>query len=104
MAYLAWALANPIHFEVISARGLFDLEEARGPIAETENVLREAAGVGQIGGEDLSSTLIAGRALVYGLARMHPDGHYPPWGVASDEVDPAAAAALRMFMRSIRGR
>ena len=111
MAYLAWAFANPAHFEVISTKGLFDLEEARGLreengklIAATEKALRDAADAGQIDGREMSSILIAGRALVYGLARMHLDGHYPRWGVASEAVDPAAAAALRMFIKSIRLR
>jgi hypothetical protein len=27
------------------------------------------------------------RGLVYGLARMHIDGHLPPWGVAKDDAE-----------------
>jgi AcrR family transcriptional regulator len=109
MAYLAWAFANPTHFEVISTRGLFDLDEARGLreengklVAATEKALRDAAQAGQIEERDIPSILIAGRALVYGLARMHLDGHYPRWGVAAEAVDPAAAAALRTFIGSLR--
>lgn len=111
MAYLAWAFANPTHFEIISTRGLFDLEEARGLreenarlIAATEAALDDAAAAGRIESADKASILIAGRALVYGLARMSLDGHYPRWGVEADAVDPAAAEALRLFIRSIARR
>ena len=111
MAYLAWAFANPTHFEIVSTRGLFDLVEARGLrdenaklIAATEAALDEAADAGRISKADKASILIAGRALVYGLARMSLDGHYPRWGVAADAVDPAAAGALRLFIRSIARR
>lgn len=110
-AYLAWAFGNPTHFEVVSTRGLFDLDEAQGLreengklIAATEEALRDAADAGRIERGDIPAILIAGRALVYGLARMSLDGHFPRWGVAAEGVDPAAAAALGMFVRSIDRR
>ncbi|HEX8062442.1 MAG TPA: TetR/AcrR family transcriptional regulator [Allosphingosinicella sp.] len=111
IAYLAWAFANPTHFEIISTRGLLDREDAQGLreengklIEATEQALRDAAGAGRIESRDVQSILIAGRALVYGLARMRLDGHYPRWGVDPDAVDPAAAGALRLFIESIRRR
>jgi hypothetical protein len=44
---------------------------------------------------------IAGRALVYGLARMNIDGHFPRWGVAEAEVERSCEAILDLFIQGI---
>ncbi|HEX2367589.1 MAG TPA: hypothetical protein VHJ00_21520 [Bradyrhizobium sp.] len=43
---------------------------------------------------------IAGRALVYGFARMNIDGHFPRWGVAKGEVE----AVIDLFIGGIGKR
>jgi hypothetical protein len=44
---------------------------------------------------------IAGRALVYGFARMNIDGHFPRWGIAGAEAERTAEAILDLFIEGI---
>jgi AcrR family transcriptional regulator len=108
LAYLRWAMRNPAHFEIISNGRHFDhdgaLELSRDNaelIAATGTLLAEAGARGQLRTTDLKRVQIAGRALVYGLARMNLDGHFPRWGVAADEIGPTVEAALDLFIGSI---
>ncbi|WP_315834931.1 TetR/AcrR family transcriptional regulator [Bradyrhizobium prioriisuperbiae] len=107
-AYLRWALRNPAHFEVISTGRLFDYEaagELRADnaeiIATTARVLEEAGARGLLRTRDVRVLQIAGRALVYGFARMKTDGHFPRWGVADDEVELLADKVLDLFLAGI---
>ena len=111
LAYLRWAICNPTHFEVISSRRLFDHDHADGVsqdnaalIALTERTLAEAFAGGQLRSADLKRVQIAGRALVYGFARMNIDGHFPRWGVAGDDVETTAEAILDLFIDGIAAR
>jgi AcrR family transcriptional regulator len=95
IAYLRWAMRNPAHFEVISTGKYFDHAASAGlttdnaeVIAMVEATLADAFARGQLRATDLKLVQIAGRALVYGFARMNIDGHFPRWGV----VDAAATA------------
>ncbi|MBR0799319.1 TetR/AcrR family transcriptional regulator [Bradyrhizobium jicamae] len=108
IAYLRWALRNPTHFEVISTRRIFDHDRSAGVssdnaelIALTERTLAEAFSAGQIGTADLKQVRIAGRALVYGFARMHIDGHLPRWGVAEAEAERMAAGIIDLFIAGL---
>src|SRR5882724_3206069 len=87
-AYLRWAMRNPTHFEIISSRRFFSHDESAEVsqdnaelIALTERILAEAFAAGQLRPAYLKQVQIAGRALVYGFARMNIDGHFPRWGV-----------------------
>jgi AcrR family transcriptional regulator len=111
LAYLRWAMRNPTHFEVISSRRFFDHDgsaavssDNAGVIGLTEQILQEAYARGQLGTSDLKQVLIAGRALVYGFARMAIDGHFPRWGVKDGEGDRAAEAILDLFVSGIARR
>ena len=53
---------------------------------------------------DLKQVQIAGRALVYGFARMNIDGHFPRWGVAGAEAGRTAEAVLDLFIEGIAKR
>jgi AcrR family transcriptional regulator len=108
LAYLRWAMRNPTHFEVISSRWLFDHDRADGIsrdnaalIELTERTLADAFAGGQLRSADLKRVQIAGRALVYGFARMNIDGHFPRWGVAGDDVEGTAEAILDLFIDGI---
>ena len=70
-------------------------------IALTERTLAEAFAQGQLRSGDLKQVQIAGRALVYGFARMNIDGHFPRWGVAKAEVERMAEAVLDLFIGGI---
>ena len=111
LAYLRWAMRNPAHFEIISTGRYF----AHGSSAEltrdnselialTEGILAEAAEQGLLRTADLKQIQIAGRALVYGFARMNLDQHFPRWGVAEGEIELTAAAVLDLFIAWIAKR
>jgi AcrR family transcriptional regulator len=111
LAYLRWAMRNPTHFEVISSRRLFDHDRAAAIssdnvelIALTEQTLAEAFVAGQLRPADLKQIQIAGRALVYGFARMNIDGHFPRWGLAAPEAEQTAEAILDLFIEGIAKR
>jgi AcrR family transcriptional regulator len=108
LAYLRWAMKNPAHFEIISTGRHFDHDAAAAIsrdnaelIALTEQMLGEASAAGSLRAADLKAVLIAGRALVYGFARMKIDGHFPRWGVAEGKIDRMAEAVVDLFIAGI---
>jgi len=108
LAYLRWAMRNPAHFEIISTARYFDhdgaVELSRDNaelIAMTERLLAEAFAQGQLRAADLKTVQTAGRALVYGFARMNIDGHFPRWGVPADDIERTAEAVLDLFIAGI---
>jgi AcrR family transcriptional regulator len=111
LAYLRWAMRNPAHFEIISSGRYFDHDSATElsrdnaeVIGMTEATLAEAFAKGQLRTPDLKAVQLAGRALVYGFARMNIDGHLPRWGVAEAEAGRTAEAILDVFIEGIAGR
>jgi AcrR family transcriptional regulator len=108
LAYLRWAMRNPAHFEIISTGRYFahdssaELTRDNAELIDlTERMLGEAAGQGLLRSADLKPILIAGRALVYGFARMNLDGHFPRWGVDEGEVERMAEAVLDLFIDGV---
>jgi AcrR family transcriptional regulator len=108
LAYLRWAMRNPAHFEIISSGKYFDHDTAAALsrdnaelIGVVERTLAEAAALGQLRSGDLKRIQIAGRALVYGFARMNLDGHFPRWGIAEREAERTAEAVLDLFIEGI---
>jgi AcrR family transcriptional regulator len=106
LGYLRWAMQNPAHFEVISNGRLFDHDGAATVsrdnselIAMTERLLAEAFAKGALRVSDLKQVQIAGRALVYGFARMNIDGHFPRWGIA--DAERTAEGILDIFIDGI---
>jgi AcrR family transcriptional regulator len=111
LAYLRWAMRNPAHFEIISSGRHFDHDAAAALsrdnaelIALTEQMLGEAAAAGSLRAADLKAVKIAGRALVYGFARMRIDGHFPRWGVAEGTADRMAEAVVDLFITGIAAK
>jgi AcrR family transcriptional regulator len=111
IAYLRWAMKNPAHFEIISSGRHFDHDAAVALsqdnselIALTERMLGEASAAGSLRAVDLKAVQIAGRALVYGFARMKIDGHFPRWGVADGKADRMAEAVVDLFIEGITKR
>jgi AcrR family transcriptional regulator len=108
LAYLRWAMKNPAHFEIVSSGRHFDHDAATALsrdnaelIALTEQMLGQASAAGSLRAADLKTVLIAGRALVYGFARMKVDGHFPRWGVPDAKVDRMAEAVVDLFIDGI---
>jgi len=108
LAYLRWAMRNPAHFEIISSGRYFDHDGAANLsrdnaelIGMIERMLAQALAAGALRTSELKPVLIAGRALVYGFARMNIDGHFPRWGVAEAEAERTAEAILDLFIEGI---
>jgi AcrR family transcriptional regulator len=111
VGYLRWAMRNPAHFEVISSGKYFDHDKAEGVsrdnteiIGMVEQALADAFVLGQLRSADLKLVQIAGRALVYGFARMNIDGHFPRWGIADAEAGQTAEAMVDLFIAGIKKR
>jgi AcrR family transcriptional regulator len=111
LAYLRWAMRNPAHFEIISSGRYFDHDSAADLsrdnaelIALAERMLADAFAAGALRTNELKPVLIAGRALVYGFARMNIDGHFPRWGVAEADAERTAEAILDLFIAWIAKR
>jgi len=109
--YLRWAIDNPTHFAIISSRSLIDFHGSE-VLTSQNNALRDkmvalldhARQQGRLAeGVDSNHIVLASRALVYGLARMAIDGHFPEWH--PDEAPPEAMEhALHLFIRQISAR
>jgi AcrR family transcriptional regulator len=111
LAYVRWAMRNPTHFEILSSRRFFDHDKEAGVSADnaelielTERTLAEAFAQGQLRSASLKAVQIAGRALVYGFARMNIDGHFPRWGVAGPEAERTAEAIIDLFIEGVAKR
>jgi AcrR family transcriptional regulator len=111
LAYLRWAMRNPAHFEIISSGRYFDHDKAAELsrdnselIGMTERTLADAFAKGQLRSPDLKRVQIAGRAMVYGFARMNIDGHFPRWGIAEADAERTAEAILDLFIEGIARR
>ena len=106
--YLQWALANPTHFEIINSRTLIEFEASDSLRTQNEAIrqrmfelLTQARERGQlIEGLDLNYVVLTARALVYGLARMAIDGHFPRWH-PSEPPPQAMRQALHLFIGQI---
>lgn len=106
--YLQWALANPTHFEIMNSRTLIDFEASDSLLAQSDairhrmfDLLNQARERGQlIDTLDIAHVVLAARALVYGLARMAIDGHFPRWH-PSEPPPQAMQHALGLFIGQI---
>lgn len=105
VAYLRWAIRNPTHFQVISSRSLIDWDGSESLRHDNEAVrsLMEGAMVeaqrrSMLRSNDIADTQIAGRALVYGLARMVIDGHFAQWAMSGQTVEQTTQSVLRLFV------
>jgi hypothetical protein len=104
-------MRNPTHFEIISSARYFEHDSAAEVsrdnaelIGITGRLLAEAFALGQLRSPDLKRVQIAGRALVYGFARMNIDGHFPRWGIVEAEAERTAEAILDLFIDGIAAR
>ena len=108
-AYLRWASRNPTHFQIISSRSLIDWASSESLRRDNDAVrslmdeaLVEALARDMLRSDDLADTKIAGRALVYGLARMVVDGHFAQWAVDGEAVERTTQDVLDLFISLLR--
>ena len=104
-AYLAWAVGHPTHYRVLGDRTQIDF--AGSPLLVADNLwirtrmealFVEAQSSGLLRPCDLALVHLQSRALAYGLARMHVDGHLPEFGIAKSRARPAMHEALAQFL------
>jgi hypothetical protein len=99
-AFLRWAHDHPAHFQVMSTPALVDVEASgladgyRHIRTELRRLISDSAAAGDIYCISVEDTLVSVRSFIYGLARMHVDGHYPGWGVGERE---SLATMQRLF-------
>lgn len=106
--YLAWALANPTHFQVISSRSLIDFHGSQRLVEQNEairlvmiDLVARAQRDGRLRpGTDPETLMLSLRAFTYGVARMWIDGHFREWRVEKPAPE-AASAALDQFIGMI---
>lgn len=108
VAYLNWAIRNPAHFEVVSARRQIDYDSSEALKHDNveiqalmEKLLREAQKRGDIKPGRLAPVLLEARALSYGLARMYIDNHLPQWGVADGGERAAMEKVFDHYIESL---
>ena len=109
--YLAWALANPTHFDVIASRTLIDFHGSPKLTGETEAirlVMLDLIARGQASGRISpalapDALMLSARAFIYGLCRMWIDGHFTEWHV-DKPAGQAMAEAVELFIDMIGGR
>lgn len=108
-AYLGWAMAHPTHFRVISDRLLIDYEASdsmrlanQAIRDQMEGLLTEALGDG-LSTAEIAQARVAARALVYGLARMAADGHFPEWSPPGLSTAQATSGTLDFFIALLGG-
>jgi AcrR family transcriptional regulator len=107
-AYINWAIRNPAHFEVVSARNQIDYDASEtlhrdnlAIQALMEKFLREAQKRGEVKPGKLTSVLLEARALSYGLARMYIDNHLPQWGVTQNGARTAMEKVFDHYIQSL---
>lgn len=105
--YLKWAATYPVHFRIISDRSLIDYESSDKLISSNTNIrhlmqqlLRDAFGE-QMDEHNQALAIITARALVYGLARMMVDGHFPEWGIAQQTTEQTVEEILDFFVKHL---
>lgn len=107
IGYLNWVRHNPTHFQVISNRELIDFESSvlavqlnaviRQRMAE---LLTRARDQGDLApGLEVDTVILGCRAMVYGLARMYADGHFPEWQPGGEPFDWMKRTLSAMMVR-----
>ena len=107
-AYMRWVLRNPTHFQVVSNRQVIDFDGSESLRHDNDEIksimdglLAEAASKGELRHARFQTIPLAARALAYGMARMHADGHLPYWGVKPGEEPRAFQAVFKLFTDSL---
>ena len=105
MAYLHWAFQNPTQFQIVSTRSLLNWDASESLARDNdavrsmlEETLFEAQKQDLLKSANVAETQIAARALVYGLARMHIDGHFPQWAGAGQTGEQTTQCVLKLFI------
>jgi AcrR family transcriptional regulator len=104
-AYLEWAARHPTHFQIVSQRQLLDADAGArlAPYNEAirarmQALLDEAFADTPAALARVASLQLLGRGLVYGLARMGVDGHFPEWDLGHASAPAAVRDTFVLFI------
>lgn len=107
-AYIHWAVRHPTHYRVLGDRPLVDFYASAALVRDNlwirqqmREPLQTAEDNGLLRPCDLNVITLQCRALAYGLARMHVDGHFREFGIAKKDARAAMVNALKEFIVAI---
>jgi AcrR family transcriptional regulator len=106
--YVTWVVQSPTHYRIVGDRTLIDFDGSKILTGGADNIraamsamFKEARDQGLLRDNDIDRQHFESRALAYGLARMHVDGHLREWGIAKTRARAAMYAALRGYVLSL---
>jgi len=67
----------------------------------TRQTVQDAADAGMLRSNDVALVQLAGRAMVYGFARMKIDGHFARWGIPEADAERIGDALVDQFIAGI---
>ena len=88
------------HFD-LAALGLDAAQFDEAVRVLMEGAMVEAQRRSVLRSDDIADTQIAGRALVYGLARMAIDGHFAQWAMSGQTAEQTTQNVLQHFVSLI---
>lgn len=106
--YVNWVVQSPTLYRVVGDRMLIDFDGSE-ILSGGANSLRAAMAVmfeeardqGLLRDDDIDRVHFESRALSYGVARMHVDGHLREWGIAKSKARAAMRATMRGYILSL---
>jgi AcrR family transcriptional regulator len=108
VAYLRFAIGEPAHFRAFTRAGelgFFDSDFFKKENQETldvlDGLLREGQQKGEVAPGDPRVVYLAARAFVYGLGRMHTEGHFARMGLGEEDPLSVAEQALAVFEQGL---
>lgn len=106
--YVNWVVQFPTLYRVVGDRMLIDFDGSE-ILSGGANSIRSAMAVmfeeardqGLLRDNDIGRLHFESRALSYGVARMHVDGHLKEWGITKSKARAAMCAAMRGYVVSL---
>lgn len=104
-AFVRWALRNPTHFKILSARDLIEIDSSvalQRDIRAARMLAIELITAAQLGPVAAKAGIprieLMSRALVYGLARMNVDGQMAQWDIAPQDAERVTLECVDAFL------
>ena len=104
-ALFYWALRNPVHFKILSARDLIEIESSvalqrdiRAARMLADRLISDIQLGPTAAAAGIDSIALMARALVYGLARMNVDGQMPQWEISEKDAEKISLQCVDVFL------
>jgi AcrR family transcriptional regulator len=103
--YITWAVEHPTYYRILGDRPLIDFYESDALVCDNRWIRDQMLALftaarkeGLLRPCDIRIVTLQTRAMAYGLARMHVDGHFREFGIAAGDAKSAMIEALRAFI------